>query len=198
MRTGIFCKGTRSEPHNPSEILRTFWSLDHDAYKVDAMTQALGKAKQLAPDDDRVWLALADLATRIGHFDEADDWLNRCERARPDDTDVWNARLRWAQGRGSPRRVCAGGRPFACRGRVAVEVARASLPGSRRGGETRRPSDLLSKSSSASSQRIRQAFERLADLAAQSGEKDKAAALRRHKSEIDSGDRPLQAAREPS
>ena len=39
----------------------------------------------MAPDDDRVWLALADLATRSGRFEEAGDLLTRCERARPDD-----------------------------------------------------------------------------------------------------------------
>ena len=90
---------------DPSETLRMLWSLDHDPYPVDAITQALEKAKRAAPDDDRVWLALADLATRAGHFEEADDWLTRCERARPDDRAVWRARLRWARAAGRPDEV---------------------------------------------------------------------------------------------
>ena len=35
------------------------------------------------------------------------NWLTRCEQARPDDVDVWNARLRWATGGGPTRRVSA-------------------------------------------------------------------------------------------
>ena len=81
--------------------------LDVDPYPVDAITLALGKAKQSAPDDDRVWLGLADLATRTGRFDEAGDWLTRCERARPDDPAVWRARLDWARPPAGPTRSCA-------------------------------------------------------------------------------------------
>ena len=48
-----------------------------------------------APDDDRVWLGRADLATRAGRYAEADDWLKQCEARRPDDPDVCQARLFW-------------------------------------------------------------------------------------------------------
>ena len=54
------------------------------------------EARTAAPDDDRVWLALADLATRTGRFDEASELLARCEQSRPDDPAVWRTRLRWA------------------------------------------------------------------------------------------------------
>ena len=76
---------------DPSKTLRTLWSEDHDPYPVDGIVAALSKANQSAPDDDRVWLGLADVMTRSGRFEEADRWLTRCERASPDDPVV----LRW-------------------------------------------------------------------------------------------------------
>ncbi len=81
---------------DPSETLRTLWSLDFDPYPVYGISMALEKALRTAPDDDRVWLALADVATRSGRFEEAGNWLTRCEQARPDDSVVWNARLNWS------------------------------------------------------------------------------------------------------
>ena len=69
--------------NDPSRILLTLWSLDHDPFQVEGISQALEKAKQSAPDDDRVWLALADLTTRTsGVSKKADRWLKRCEQSR--------------------------------------------------------------------------------------------------------------------
>ena len=62
-----------------------YWSADYDHYPLESISQELAKAHRAAPDDDRVWLALADLATYKGRLEEAGDWLSRCERARPDD-----------------------------------------------------------------------------------------------------------------
>jgi tetratricopeptide (TPR) repeat protein len=50
----------------------------------------------LAPEDDRIWLAKANLAISQGAFDEAARWLDSCLRRRPEDVPVWNAYLRWA------------------------------------------------------------------------------------------------------
>jgi Tfp pilus assembly protein PilF len=169
---------------DPSEALRTFWSLDHDPYQVEAMTQVLDEAKQSAPDDDRVWLALADLDTRLGHFDEAGAWLARCEQARPDDVDVWNARLRWAQAADRPDELvrAAAHLPTAGLSRSkllalrAWLAARSAVPRAERSALEEliqlEPADTAS-------------IERLADLAAQSGEKVKVAALRRRKAAIE-------------
>jgi tetratricopeptide (TPR) repeat protein len=57
----------------------------------------LRKAAQAAPDDDRIWLGWASLATRQGHFEESRRWLDRCLERRPDDPVVWRARLDWAR-----------------------------------------------------------------------------------------------------
>jgi enediyne biosynthesis protein E4 len=82
--------------HDSAQTLRLLWSIDHDGYPVDEIRRELDRARTAAPDDDRVWLALADLATRTGRFDEASELLGRCEQSRPDDSAVWQARLRWA------------------------------------------------------------------------------------------------------
>ena len=95
---------------DPSQTLRKLWSLNNDSYPLESMTLALDRAGRLAPEDDRVWLARADLATRGGRFDEADSWLGRCERARPDDPVLWNARLEWAKAAGRPNEVARAAR----------------------------------------------------------------------------------------
>ena len=87
---------------DPSETLRLLWSIDHDPYPIDGMTQTLESARRTAPDDDRVWLASADLATRAGRLGEANRWLDRCQRARPGDPAVWRARLAWAKAADRP------------------------------------------------------------------------------------------------
>ena len=169
---------------DPSSMLRTFWSLDHDPYKVDSMIEALGKAKRLSPNDDRVWLALADLATRLGHYEEAGEWLTRCEQARPDDIDVWNARLRWAKSANRPDEVM----------RAASHLPATELPKSRllalrawlaaRAGDRQTERSTLEEILQLEPTDIA-AIDRLADLAAQNGEKDRVAELRRRKSELE-------------
>jgi tetratricopeptide (TPR) repeat protein len=63
---------------------------------VEAVRAGLEQAARLAPDDDRVWLGRANLAIRTGNFDEAERWLDACQRRRLDDIPVWRARLSWA------------------------------------------------------------------------------------------------------
>jgi tetratricopeptide (TPR) repeat protein len=169
---------------DPSPILRTLWAADFDPYPVDGMTQALAKAQQSAPDDDRIWLGLADLATRSGHYQEAGAWLDRCEQARPDDSSVWHARLRWAEAAGRPDEIlrAASHLPGSSLSRTRVLALRAALA-ARNGdtpGERSALEALIAVQPGADA-----ALERLADLAAQAGELDRVAELRRRKAEID-------------
>ncbi len=106
---------------DPSPLLRTLWAADHDPYPVNGMTRSLAKARESAPDDDRVWLGLADLATRNGRYQEAGSWLDRCEQAQPDDSSVWLARLRWAEAAGRSDEVS----------RAATHLPGSSVPWSR-------------------------------------------------------------------
>jgi hypothetical protein len=63
----------------------------------DAIRTALEKASRNAPDDDRIWLGWATLATRTGHLADAKRRLDRCLERRPTDAAVWRARLDWAR-----------------------------------------------------------------------------------------------------
>ena len=167
-----------------SQILRTFWSLDNDAFQVEAVRQVLGKAQQSAPDDDRVWLALADLETRVGNFEKANEWLSRCERASPDDTDVWNVRLGWATAADRPDELIRAASHIRAAGisrsrLLALGAWLAARAGDRKAERlaleelaTFEPADLAT-------------IERLTDIAAQDADKDRVAKLRRQKLDVE-------------
>ncbi|RUL89112.1 FG-GAP-like repeat-containing protein [Tautonia sociabilis] len=91
----IFREGLVEHPE-PVEALRVLYQLETDAFPIDLVRRDYELAHRLAPEDDRVWLGLAHLAARSGHFDEAEKWLDRCRSRRPDDPVVWRARLDWA------------------------------------------------------------------------------------------------------
>jgi enediyne biosynthesis protein E4 len=48
-----------------------------------------------APDDDRAWLARANLAMRYGRQTEARSWLDLCLKKHPEDPVAWRADLHW-------------------------------------------------------------------------------------------------------
>jgi tetratricopeptide (TPR) repeat protein len=62
----------------------------------EAVRAYLDDAARLAPKDDRVWLARANLAIRAGNLEEAGRWLDECLRRCPEDPAVWHSRLNWA------------------------------------------------------------------------------------------------------
>ena len=85
-------------------LLRLHWQLDSQPSPILAMGETLDRMARQAPEDDRVWLGRADLATSSGRYDQADELLKRCESRRPDDPEVLEARLNWALEVGAPRR----------------------------------------------------------------------------------------------
>jgi len=78
---------------DPAMVLRRIYLLDNSAFPLDYVRTTLTAG---ARDDDRIWLGKANLAIWTGQFDEAAHWLNLCEQKRPDDWDVWRARLELA------------------------------------------------------------------------------------------------------
>jgi tetratricopeptide (TPR) repeat protein len=56
----------------------------------------LDEKGSLAPKDDRIWLARANLAIQTGRCAEARKWLDACRAPRPRDPAVWHAWLNWA------------------------------------------------------------------------------------------------------
>ena len=67
------------------KFLRTHWLLDSQPFPIGEVGKALERMANEAPEDDRVWLGLAHLATRSGRYDYADGWLKRCEAKRAAD-----------------------------------------------------------------------------------------------------------------
>jgi enediyne biosynthesis protein E4 len=63
---------------------------------VEAIRAFLDQAAASAPNDDRIWLGRANLAIRVGAYDEAERWLDACQKRRPQDVPVWRARLNLA------------------------------------------------------------------------------------------------------
>lgn len=80
--------------------LRDFWRIDNAQADLDTIRQAIAEAARRAPDDDRVWLAQAYLATLEGRLVEARQSLEKCLQKRPEDPAVWSAWLRWARAAG--------------------------------------------------------------------------------------------------
>jgi tetratricopeptide (TPR) repeat protein len=91
----LFRRNFAEFPH-PEKALRDLVRLEFEAYPAEGVRAFLDESSRQAPDEDRVWLGRAYLATRSGRFDEADNWLRACLDRRPDDPAVWRLRLDWA------------------------------------------------------------------------------------------------------
>jgi enediyne biosynthesis protein E4 len=78
---------------SPVETLRRLYQLDVDPFPIEGVRTALDRAIKQAPEDDRVWLARAHLAIRLGEFADAEKWLERCLVERPNDPVVWRMKL---------------------------------------------------------------------------------------------------------
>jgi tetratricopeptide (TPR) repeat protein len=169
---------------NGADDLRRLWQMGNAVAMVDQIQATVEQAARQAPADDRVWLARANLALLRGQFADAARWLDACLKRRPDDSVVWRARLRWARAadsidearralahlpadRFSPTEVLSLRAWFAARaGRVETEQTALEQVIDQAPGDT-------------------QALERLAALATELGQSDRAIELRRRKAGID-------------
>ena len=167
--------------------LQQLWRLDTPSpVLLEELRYVVENAAKNAPDDDRVWLARANLAARMSHYEEAAQFLNKCQSRRPDDPTVWRARLdlalatrdadgaRLALGRLPRRRHAAGGPTgdprLVCRCRRRRPPARAA-------GALEQLVAIAPGRSGA--------LDRLAGLAKQAGDEAEAARLRSRKAELD-------------
>jgi enediyne biosynthesis protein E4 len=164
--------------------LRDLWMIDSAVVMIERVQTAVEQAARLAPQDDRVWLAQANLALLRGQMSDASRWLDACLDRRPDDPIVWRARLRWARAAGSvdeARRAVA---------HLPAELFSES-------DALRLGAWLASRTGETSSERAAlekliervpgdtQALERLAALASGAGDTARAAELNRRKARID-------------
>ena len=180
----LLMQGDAEQLADPSEVLRSQYMIDHDLYPMTFMELTLERARKANPTDDRVWLALADLARRKGQFDDAGQWLARCERARPQDPAVWRARLEWALSAGRPDELARAARHLPGSDFTQAQVLRLRAWLSARRGDRRAEraalEELVTLEPSESA-----AWERLADLVAQDGEVEHVAELRQKKAASD-------------
>jgi tetratricopeptide (TPR) repeat protein len=145
---------------------------------------SLDQAAQLAPDDDRVWLGKANLAVRVGSYDEAKRWLDACLRRRLEDLAVWRGRLDWAVATNRVAEAREALKHLPAEVSRPAEIARLSawlaarredLAGERRALErviADDPADFA-------------ALDRLAELAVREGQPARVAELQRRKAEIE-------------
>ena len=129
-------QGEVEQLRNPSEPLRMLWNLDHDPYPIDRMTRSLEQARKAAPDDDRVWLALADLATRVGRFRRGRRLAHALRAGSARRRRSLARRLRWSRAAGRPDEVVRARGPLAAVKLDAVRLARIPCLDGR---TTRRP-----------------------------------------------------------
>jgi enediyne biosynthesis protein E4 len=172
-----------SSPNRIGE-LRSLWQMDSAVVKIDLIQTEVELAAKKAPDDDRVWLARANIAVLRGRFPEALQWLDACLKRRPDDPVVWRARLRWARAADSldeARRAVAH-LPAERFSRADLFALRAWFAArERRADRERIALEQLIDGTPADTE----ALERLAVLTAEMGQADRATELRRRKAGID-------------
>jgi tetratricopeptide (TPR) repeat protein len=167
------------------KLVQDYLRLDREEESAPGFRRSVvEQAGRLAPEDDRIWLARGSMAIDRGAFDEAAQWLAACLRKRPEDVPAWKAYLRWAMGtdrfaevRKALERLPATDSTPAQVDRLAAWLAahRGDAAAERRALErvvADAPADFA-------------AWDRLADLARQTGRLADAAELRRKKAELE-------------
>jgi tetratricopeptide (TPR) repeat protein len=169
---------------DPAAELRDLWLIDDATVMVEEVSRAVEAAASQAPDDPRIQLAQAGLASLQGDLATAGRRLDGLAKLHPDDRAVLLVGLRLARSAGDPARARA------CLDRLPPDAlleaewldARAWLAGIDKDEKAERA--ILER-------RIKVApadprvFERLAALAFEAGDRDRAAALRVRKGELD-------------
>jgi predicted Zn-dependent protease len=166
------------------QLARAHVELRSRIIPVEVIRAALDQAAGLAPEDDRVWLGKADLAIRLGSYDEAAKWLDDCSRRRPQDVPVWRARLKLARAVGRVADAREAMRHLPANEFDPAEVRRLVAWLAGREGDTaselRELERLYANNSAGSSD-----LDRLAEMAAQQGQPTRAAEYRNKKTEND-------------
>ena len=165
--------------------LQELWKLDTPSpFLLEELRYVVENAAKNAPDDDRVWLARANLAARMSRYGEAAEFLEKCQSRRPDDPTVWRARLDLAMAtqdvagaRGALVRLPDDALPPEDLGAIRAWFAA-------RAGDLRAERRALERLVAIAPGRLG-ALDRLAGLAKQAGDEAEAARLRARKAELD-------------
>jgi tetratricopeptide (TPR) repeat protein len=169
---------------DPALELRDHWRVETSPVLLEKVRWEVDRAAHLAPDDDRVWLAQGSLARESGRFSEAESLLERCLEHRPHDPELWRARLNLARAAGNvgDLRRCLVHLPadqFTEEERLALRAWLAARLGNT---ELERTAleNLTTKAGDST------ALARLAILAYNAGQEDRAGECRRRKAKLDS------------
>lgn len=179
----IFLDGFDEHPE-PIEALKVLYWLDVDPFPVETVRRDLTEAHRLAPDDDRVWLGLAHLATRSGRFDEAKNRLDRCLDRRPNDQVVWQARLDWALAADRPADAAEALTHLPFGPNSEAEVLRLRAWFARRGGDRTRERESLEQLHQIAPGRT-EVLDRLAAIAAEEGRSNASVGYRAERSRLE-------------
>jgi enediyne biosynthesis protein E4 len=171
-------------PAEALELLQDHVAVDFESLAVDAFHILLDRALRQAKDDDRVWLGRANLAIQSGDFAEATRRIDECLRARPEDSAVWQAELDWGL---ATENVAAVAKALA---HLPTERFSSSRVSSLRAWLAARRGDA--KSEELALEQLVQdepgdcvALERLAELAAEGGQREHSRELRHRKALMD-------------
>jgi len=166
------------------QLVRLHIELRRTIPPVEAIRSALAQAAQLASEDDRIWLGKANLAIRIGSYDEAAGWLDDCLRRRPEDVPVWRARLEWAVATNRVAEAQEALKHLPVKESTPAQVARLAAWLAARRGDVESERRALERLIDADPTDFK-ASDRLAELAVREGHPERAARLRDRKSEIE-------------
>ena len=75
-------RGGLADAKDQIRTLKDISNLELGRLPYDGLQAALEKAGELAPEDDGVWLGKGRLAIEAGRWDEAREWLSRCQIER--------------------------------------------------------------------------------------------------------------------
>jgi len=169
---------------DPAAELRDLWLIDDATTRREEVGREVDRAERRAPGDDRVWLARANLAAARGDFAEAARRLDDCLKRRPEDPAVWRARLDLTRASGRIAEIGPALAHLPADALTDAEILdlRAWIA-ARRGNprEERRALDGLLAAEPGNLP----ALDRLAALAWEAGQADRAAEFRRRKAGLD-------------
>ena len=165
-------------------LIRGYVERRRSPIPVEVIRADLDPAARSNPQDDRIWLGEANLAIRVGSYEEAARWLDACLRRRPEDPPVWRSRLNWAVATNRVPEALEAIKHLPVRESPPAQVWRlAAWLAARRGdrdSERRAWEQLILVDPTDSA-----AFDRLDELAVQEGQPARSDEIRRRKAEID-------------
>ena len=163
-----------SEWPDPVKGLKGLYRLDVDPIPTEGLRAYFENARTRQPNDDRAWLGLAALETRLGQFAEAEKWLDACLAKRPEDPAVWAERLHWAKEAGKPAELLEAARHLPADKKIAEEIR--AFFAARQGNRDAEIKALKRQNDLEPGQPA--ILNRLADLSAETGNTAEASALR--------------------